>query len=224
MMSLIRFYVTALLLLPVSSHAALAITCHCFTDRSYDASRPAHADPYFLATTQNSFFSTFFSVDKKTVVMKKQGGVSSDDLWVAYWVASKSGKSGDALLSLRGKAVSWHEIIVPMGLPAQSIGKQFAADVSSGASTERLAQVIVDGVLAQYGVLGEHDVVSLRNEWASNQEIILAALLAKKNTRSALQIYRDVKKGTKSWGALLHEATIKPAAMQAEFAALLKLK
>lgn len=78
--------------LPISAYAIPAITCHCFTDRSYDAAHPAAADAYFLATTQNAFFALVFNTDKKSVVMKKQQGTSPDDLWIAYWVASKTGK------------------------------------------------------------------------------------------------------------------------------------
>ena len=92
-----------LLLLPLSSPVATAITCHCFIDRSYDPARPSLADPYLLATAQNSFFAALFNVDKKTIVMKKQAGGSSDDLWVAYWVASKSGRTAETILSVREK-------------------------------------------------------------------------------------------------------------------------
>jgi hypothetical protein len=78
-----------LLLLPMPALATSAITCHCFTDRFYNAERPAAADPYLLATTQNSFFAVVFNTDKKTIVIKKQQGTSSDDLWIAFWVAPK---------------------------------------------------------------------------------------------------------------------------------------
>ncbi|MRR37336.1 hypothetical protein EG829_22315, partial [bacterium] len=79
-----------LLFAPLPAWAIPAITCHCFTDRSYDPASPTLADPYFLATTQNSFFATAFNVEKKTIVMKKQKGDSTADLWVAYWIASRS--------------------------------------------------------------------------------------------------------------------------------------
>lgn len=219
----LTFYcLSMLLLLPLSAQAAPAITCHCFTDRSYDPSRPALADPYFLATTQNSFFAALFNVDKKMLVMKKQGGSSSDDLWIAYWVASKSGLSGETLLGMREKKVSWREVVVPLRLSAQSLGKRFATDVAAGASSAQLAQIIVDDVLVRHRLLGAQEQVALRKEWASNQEIIMTALIAKKSRRPPLRIYRDVKNKTKSWGALLSESNIQPAGIQAEFAALLK--
>jgi len=72
-----------LILLPMPALAIPAISCHCFTDRSYQPSRPAAADPYFLATTQNSFFAVVFNVEKKNIVIKKQQGCFCDTgCWV----------------------------------------------------------------------------------------------------------------------------------------------
>ena len=211
-----------LLLLPLSSPAAPAITCHCFTDRSYDASRPALADPYFLATTQNSFFAALFNVDKKMIVMKKQTGSSADDLWVAYRVASGSRATAEVLLALRGKKGSWKEVVVPLGLPAKSLGEKLTAEVASGASAASLAQVIVDEALVRHRLIGEQDLAVLRQEWGTNQEVIITALIAARTRRPPIQIYRDVKKRTKSWGAFLGEAKIQPSGIQAEFATLLR--
>src|SRR6185369_16435981 len=100
------------------------------TERTYDASQPTLADPYFLATTQNSLFAAYFNVDKKTVMMKKQTGITSEDLWIAYWVASRTGSNGEALLAARENKGSWKEVIMPLGLPAKSIGERFAVGVA----------------------------------------------------------------------------------------------
>lgn len=210
------------LFLPLSTPAAPAITCHCFTDRSYDPSRPTLADPYFLATTQNSFFAALFIADKKMIVMKKQAGSSAEDLWIAYWVASRSGSTGESLLAARGKKGSWKEVITPLGLSAQSLGERFAAEVAGGASSARLAQEIVDEVLVRHRLLGAQELATLRKEWASNQEVIITTLIAVRTRRPPIEIYRDVKKGSKSWGMLLSEANIQPAGIQSEFASLLK--
>ncbi|HZV82147.1 MAG TPA: hypothetical protein VFF53_08275, partial [Geobacteraceae bacterium] len=102
-----------LLALPMPARAIPAITCHCFTDRSYDPARPALADPYFLATTQNSFFAEVFNMDKKNLVMKKQQGTASDDLWIAYWVAVKTGMSPDALLKAK-QDKEWKDVLAPL--------------------------------------------------------------------------------------------------------------
>lgn len=211
-----------LLLIPAVSSATSAITCHCFTDRSYDPSQPALADPYFLATTQNSFFAEFFNVDKRTVVMKKQTGSSADDLWVAYWVASRSGLAGEALLAELSKKGEWKSVITPLRLSVKVVGERFAAAVSAGAPSSRLAREIIDGVLIRHGLLRAQDVSKLRNERTSNQEIIITALIAAKTRQSPITVFRSVKSGAYSWGAFLNEAKISPSAIQQEFARLLK--
>jgi hypothetical protein len=219
------FYcLSVLLLLPLPSQAAPAITCHCFKDRAYDASRPTLADPYFLATTQNSLFAVLFNVDKKTIMMKKQSGSTAEDLWVAYWLAARTGQSGETLLAERGKKESWKAVIVPMKLSAKILGDRFVDEVHAGAPSGRLAQMIIDDVLLQYRLIGSQDLNSLRKGWASNQEIIMAVLIAAKTGRAPLTIYRNVKNGSKSWGALLTEANIQPPGIQPEFIALLKQK
>ncbi len=219
---IITLILSTLLLLPLSAQAATAITCHCFTDRSYDPSRPALADPYFLATTQNSFFAAYFNVDKKTIVMKKQTGSSADDLWIAYWMALKTGSAAEVLLSMRDNNKSWKEVVVPLRLPVKLLGKRFAAEVSSRASEGRLAQIVVDDVLTRHRLLGAPELAALRKDLASNQEVIISALIAASTRQPAIQIYRDVKKGTRSWGAFLGEAKIQPSLMQSAFSTLLK--
>lgn len=212
-----------LIMLPMPALSAPAITCHCFTDRSYDAARPAAADPYFLATTQNSFFAAVFNLDKKTIVMKKQTGTSSDDLWVAYWIASKSGLSAEALLQSKQAKDTWRDALKPQVLSSKSLGARFSRELNAGASGSRLAQEVVDEQLVRYQLLGETELAAMRKDWASNQELVIAALISAKTRQPARQIHRNVKSGTKTWGGLLKEAKINPSAIQGEISALLKL-
>ncbi|MDD2851074.1 MAG: hypothetical protein PHY09_04135 [Desulfuromonadaceae bacterium] len=90
---------------PLPLLAAPAITCHCFTERTFDPAHPVAADPYFITSAQNSFFSALFATDIHTIVMKKQGGTFSDDLWIAYWIAAKDGvlTPGATLKAKQGK-------------------------------------------------------------------------------------------------------------------------
>jgi hypothetical protein len=196
------------LLLPMPALAVPVITCHCFTDRSFDPARPALADPYFLATTQNSFFALIFNIDKKTIVMKKQQGASSDDLWIAYWLASKSWMSPETLLQAKQDKEAWKDVIESLRLSTKAMGTRFSAALNAKSSTAHLADTVVDGLLLSYGLLSEGELVALRQAGASSQELIIAAIISAKTRQPARQIYLEVKNGSKTWGSLLQGAKI----------------
>jgi len=208
------------LILPMTALATPAITCHCFTDRSYDPAHPTLADPYFLATTQNSFFAAAFGVEKKTIVVKKQKGASADDLWVAYWLAARSGADPEALLLEHKTKGSWRQVATSLTIPVKSLRGRVAEALKSNAADEPLAKAVVDELLLRFRFHGESELAALRKAGAGNQELVLAGLIAAKIRQPATQLYREVKGGSTSWGALLQRAKVNPAEIQSEVAAV----
>lgn len=223
--STFRNFYTGLIFLFASStvaFAASAITCHCFTDHSYDPARPTVADPYFLATTQNSFFAAVFDIEKKSIVIKKQKGTSADDLWIAYWLAAKSGRDQDALLQDRKNKNNWRQVAAPLAISGKSLGKRVATALKANATDAQLAIAVVDDLLLRYRLHDEDKLAALRQAGASSQEMILTGLIAAKTHQSAPLLYREVLGGGASWGALLQRAKIEPAEIQDEIAVLVK--
>jgi len=217
--NLFRLGVVILSMLPAPAFAIPAITCHCFTDRSYDAAHPAAADPYFLATTQNSFFAAAFGIDKKTIVINKQRGVSADDLWVAYWIAARTGADPATLIQERTTKGSWRQVATVSAIPVKSLGTRVADALKANAADERLANAVVDELLLRFRFYGEPELTALRKAGAGNQELVLAGLVAAKIRQPTIQLYRNVRGGSTSWGALLQRAKIDPAEIQSEVAA-----
>jgi hypothetical protein len=206
--------------LPASAAAIPAITCHCFTDRSYDPARPTVADPYFLATAQNAFFAAAFGVDKKAVVLKKQQGVPAEHLWIAYWLAAQSGVNPAALLQDRTAKGSWRLVGTARSISARMPGSRVAAGLAANLTDERLADAVVDELLLRFRFHGGQELAALRTAGAGNQELILLGLLAAKSRQPATQLYLEIKGGRVSWGGLVQRARLNPADIQAEMARL----
>lgn len=211
----------ASLSLPLPAFAIPAITCHCYTDRSYDPARPAIADPYFLATTTNSFFSAAFGIEKKSIVVKKQKGISADDLWIAYWLAARSGANPDSLLEQRNGKGSWRLVAAPLAIPVNSLGGRVAEALNSNVADNRLAEFVVDELLLRFRFHSEPELTALRKAGADNQGLVMTGLLTAKIQQPAMQLYRDVKAGRTSWGALLQRAKVEPADIHSEITALI---
>ena len=155
--------------------------------------------------------------------MKKQQGTSADDLWVAYWVASKAGKTPDSLLKAKSKSDTWKSVVLPLNLPPMIVGARFSNTINANVSTDRLSEAVVDELFLKDQLLGERDLAEMRKAGATNQELIIATVIATKTKQPAKQLYLEVKAGTRTWGSLLSWTKIDTKNMQQEIAAILKV-
>jgi hypothetical protein len=194
-----------LLILAAPAIAAPAISCHCFQDRTFDSARPAAADSYLLATTQNSLMAAVFGLEKKKLVRDKMTGTSGEVLWVAHYLAARCHESASRLMAAYDRnGGSWKKAAAGCGirLPDNRFAKLLAAD----ASGEELAAAATDEIVGRRLEAARGDIDQIRARGGSNAELILAAYIARKDKQSPAEIYLEVAAGQATWGRMLDRA------------------
>ena len=93
--------------------------------------------------------------------------------------------------------------------------------IRSGYATASVAKLFEMANKARTaGIQVDQDLYSQAG--ASNQELIIAAVIAAKTVKPARLIYLEVKNGSKTWGILLQEARIDTKTCSARFPVPLK--
>jgi len=200
------------LTLSLASPDALAVespSCHCFRDRSFDAARPAAADEYILATTRNSLLSAAFAVSKREIVQAEMSGTSPDDLWIAYWAATRTGRDPGVLLAQRRAGGSWRFALADV--EAGRLGPAFAEALTRGAPDVGLASVAVDDIVVSRLGAKTASVAALRKAGATSPETIVASVAAPRAGRPAESLLQAVRQGSSTWGSLLRDLGIAPS-------------
>jgi len=196
------------LILPAPVLAAPTNVCHCFKDRSFDPANPGKSDEYLLATTQNSFLAAVFNIDKKYVVKTKMSGGSGTDLWIAHFLAQKTGINAQKLISDRRTAGSWKSVVSQNKIEVSSLGQQFKTALTAGVADELLAGIIADQMLVARFNTKPAEIKKLRDSGATTKEVILSAFLSLKSGRNAFEYYDSVAKGRRTWDTHLNSLGI----------------
>jgi hypothetical protein len=177
-------------------------SCHCFQDREYDPQRAYAADPYFLATTQNALLANLFNLSKKDVVRAKMGGADGDRLWVAHYLAQKSGKPLGEVKSLFSDKTGWSAVVQQLKIDPERLDPRFIAALDD---QKTLAVVVVDEQLVAYLDLDPLQLQRLREEGADNQQTILAVFIGQSSHLEPAELFTQVTEMKTSWGGLLAE-------------------
>lgn len=201
--------------------AGPVISCHCFQDRSFDPQRAAAADPYFLATTQNSLLAASFGIAKKEVVRAKMGGMAGEDLWLAHALAARSGQSAQQWQEKRGEVGSWAGAITAGKLAESTLGPELTRAAKEKAGDGELARLVVEEVLVQRAGMAAEVLAGLRQQQATLQETILACFLARQTGGSALELLEAVRSQNRSWGSLLAAHNIAASEIESRVARML---
>lgn len=185
-----------LLFIPVLATAESTINCHCFQDRSFDHANTAAADPYFLATTQNSFLSQVYGIEKRAIVKAKMTGTDGNHLWILFDVARRSQQDTRQIESLYAQSGNWPITLKLLQLSDKQLDETYRL---LSRNPEALADHIVDLHLITYFGVSQDKLRAWHKLGMSRKELILAILLG--NPEKG---YSQVKKGTQTWGELLY--------------------
>ena len=148
---------------------------------------------------------------KKELVTAVMTGTAPEDLWVAHWAATRTGRAAAWLLDAVAETGAWRAALAgAKGLPAP-----FQAALARGAGPPELAAFAVDDVLA--GRLGADPAAlgGLRAAGASSEQLIVAVFLAPRLKVPAAELLARYRGGRATWGALLHEAGLAPEQLEA---------
>ena len=187
-----------LLLIPTLTSAESTINCHCFQDRTFNHRDTAAADPYFLATTQNSFISLIYGVDKRMLIKAKMSGTSGSHLWILFDVAARSHQEINKVDKDYLRTKHWNAVFKELNLTPQQLGEEYW---QLGETPEKLADHIVDKQLTKHFGVSAANLRKWREQGMNRKELILAILLE----GDPITAYNQVNSGQQTWGKLLFD-------------------
>ncbi|PLY01845.1 MAG: hypothetical protein C0622_06430 [Desulfuromonas sp.] len=189
---------TALILiaLPFAAMAESTISCHCFQDRTYDHTDKSAADPFFLATAQNSLIAAIYGADKRDLVKARMSGISDIWLWILHDLTVRSGKQPGEISDLYATHGNWPAVIDTLNLTPQQLDEPYR---NKATNPELLADHIFDLQLIRYFRVDPADLAVWRDRGMNRKELILALLL----DGDPVETYNKILSKMATWGELL---------------------
>ena len=196
-----------------NSGAESAITCHCFTQRTYDPGDRFAADGYLLATSFNSLLARSFAMPKREIVMlKMKQGVGQNDLLIGLEIAGAAGVDLRQLLELRRQGQTWAEIIAAPGLAEKIKKDPMLEALGSSMSNAEAGARVADRLIADFYTVPLEVIGMFRESGLNEREINLLFILAHGSGRGLRQIAAMYTREGKSWSEIADSLGIEPAA------------
>lgn len=192
------------IVLILAASPALAVNCHCFTERAFDASDPFSSDPYVMATARNGLLAAAVGMEKADVVRARMKGLGETDLWIALRAAITTGTEVQDFLDGRDDTGSWAKAFKALSVDPAVLGGQFAAAVEKG--DDQGAAALVDEVLLAAYKPDPAVLASLRGGGADNAQATVALHISSLTSTPAEELFAAVKGGKISWSKLLVDA------------------
>ncbi len=201
-----------LLLWPAAGAGAFSTDgCHCFRHRTYDPADRFAADDYLVATTFNSLIAKSFHISKRRIVMMKmQGGADPDDLLVGLYLAKKSGRDLDLLLSVRDNGGSWQQILASLGLAGRENNDSVLRSLADGAPAHRVAEQITDIMISGFFGTDENVIGKLRARGFTGRQITVICALARHAGTQPAAIAAMYRTDGMSWSEIAARYNLTP--------------
>ncbi len=193
--------------------------CHCFRDRDFDPAHKFSADDYLLTTSFNSLIASTLGVSKQQIVMMKmKGGIAADELLIGLYVAHRTGRPLDLLLSIRDNGGSWQSI-VKAALKKESDQDPVLSAIAGGITDEKAAAMITDVLVSMRFQATPEQIARLRDLHFTNKETGLIFALYKITNTPMDKIVAMYRQQKMSWSEIAHGFKLSPAEVGHKIAA-----
>jgi DNA-binding CsgD family transcriptional regulator len=193
------------------SFAESTLTCHCFTERSYNPADKHASDEYILVTSFNSLLSKFYGIPKRQIVMIKMSeGVSQDELLVSLKVAKITKINLRKFLGLRHENKTWAEIISGLSQNKAIKEDKILQAIRAGMSVNEAGARVIDEMIAQFYQVPGEEIAKLKMAGLNEKEIALLLLLAEAGGNKPETLMEQYTIHGRSWSEIAYNLGVKP--------------
>ena len=191
--------------------AESAIQCHCFKNRSYNATDRFAADEYILATSFNSLLARSFALPKRQIVMIKMNeGVAQDDLLIGLKTSKTTGIAPQEFFRLRKENNTWAEIISSLSQQEKIRNDPFLEALRSGMPVEQAGVRVAHEIIGEFYRIVPEEIKKLGMSGLNAKEINLIYILAQAREQRPEGLVKLYKEKGKSWSEIAFNLGVEP--------------